>query len=322
MQKLKPQFTRWLYIDEKIRSGCFPNCSSMAEEYEVDRRTIHRDIDYLKHQLGAPIEYDASKKGYYYTENDFRLPAISIKESELFALYIAEKVLQQYENTPLHETMARIFGKIARCLPDEITLDPNILSGRFSSYPEPAPHIAPEIWTKVFESLRYGRVLHMEYSTPGSTGCVGRRVRPYHVVSYRGEWYLIGHCDHAKAERIFAFSRISSAGLGYETYTIPDEFDFQVYMKNSFGIFHSDESYQVRIEFSPSQAPYVQEREWHETQKLEGRDDGSLVLSFTTNNLYTVKRWVLSYGPGAKVLGPQELVYMVRQDLKEALGRY
>ena len=68
MAKYKPQHSRLLFIDRKIREGRHPNCSSMAEEWEVSRKTIQRDLDYMRYQLDAPLEYSAKHRGYFYTE--------------------------------------------------------------------------------------------------------------------------------------------------------------------------------------------------------------------------------------------------------------
>ena len=94
MAKYKPQHSRLLFIDRKLNEGRYPNCRTLAEEWEVSRKTIQRDLDYMRYQLDAPIEYSSNKRGYYYTEQNFKLPAISIKESDLFAIYLAEKVLE------------------------------------------------------------------------------------------------------------------------------------------------------------------------------------------------------------------------------------
>ncbi len=94
MAKFKPQYRRLIFIDQKIRQGMqvgrLPNCSSLAEEWEVSRKTIQRDLEYLRDELNAPLEYDAIQHGYYYTEENFRLPAIRIRQSDLFAICIAE----------------------------------------------------------------------------------------------------------------------------------------------------------------------------------------------------------------------------------------
>ncbi|MBM4388577.1 MAG: WYL domain-containing protein, partial [Deltaproteobacteria bacterium] len=75
-----------------------------------------------------------------------------------------------------------------------------------------------------------------------------------------------------------------------------------------------------RIRFTPDQAPYIREREWHHTQRIEDEEDGGLVLSFKTNNLYETKRWVLSWGADAEVMEPEELKGAVRREVG-AMGK-
>jgi hypothetical protein len=41
-------------IHEEIRRGGWPNASTLARLLEVNARTIHRDLDCLRDQLGAP----------------------------------------------------------------------------------------------------------------------------------------------------------------------------------------------------------------------------------------------------------------------------
>ncbi len=73
MSKYKPQHNRLLFIDRKIGEGRYPICASLAEEWEVSRKTIQRDLDYnMRCQLEAPLEYAARQRGYYYTEEKFQ----------------------------------------------------------------------------------------------------------------------------------------------------------------------------------------------------------------------------------------------------------
>jgi len=82
------------------------------------------------------------------------------------------------------------------------------------------------------------------------------------------------------------------------------------------------EEYRVRILFNRAAAPYAKERQWHPTQQIKDRADGSAILSFTTNHLFEVKRWVLSWGSDAVVLDPPELVEQVKKELAESLAGY
>jgi predicted DNA-binding transcriptional regulator YafY len=82
----KVRINRILMIDEAIRSGRFPNAQTLADMAEVHRRTILRDIDYLRDMYRAPIEYDARERGFFYTETNFFIKSVILSEGELFSL--------------------------------------------------------------------------------------------------------------------------------------------------------------------------------------------------------------------------------------------
>ena len=45
----------------------------LSERFGISHRQAQRDCDYLRRKIGAPIAFDRSRQGYYYTE-DFSLP--------------------------------------------------------------------------------------------------------------------------------------------------------------------------------------------------------------------------------------------------------
>lgn len=47
---------RLIQIDKWIRSGGFPSVEKMMAEYVVSRRTILRDIEFLRDRYDAPVE--------------------------------------------------------------------------------------------------------------------------------------------------------------------------------------------------------------------------------------------------------------------------
>jgi len=54
----------WIYkIDAEIASRKYPNLVDLARLCEISVSTISRDIEFLRDQLYAPIEYDALKHG-------------------------------------------------------------------------------------------------------------------------------------------------------------------------------------------------------------------------------------------------------------------
>lgn len=322
----KGQLQRLLAIDRMIRegmkSGRLANCATMAAAYEVSAKTIMRDLDYLKNQGGAPLEYVRDRHGFSYTEENYRLPAMQISESDLFAISLAHKTLRQYENTPLYQKLARVFKKIEESLPERVSVDPSWVDERMSVLPESRSAITPAVWENVAEGLRRSLRLEIHYLKPGAETAELRRVDPYHTVSFQGEWYLIGHCHRRREIRTFALSRIRGTRTTGKTFTIPADFSFAQFSGHQFGIFQGDRDYLVQLLFSPQHRPYVEEREWYREQRLERREDGTLLLTFTTTHLFEVQRWVLSWGGGVKALAPPELVANLCKELRKALQAY
>jgi predicted DNA-binding transcriptional regulator YafY len=306
MKKYKPQHARLLYIDREIGRGGYPNYSQLAQGYEVSVKTIQRDIDYMRYQLDAPLEYSARHRGYFYTEPNYKLPAISVKESDLFAIYLAEKLLAQYEGTPLYDSLRSVFRKIEESLPEKATVDLGKDHARFTVFPPSNTMILPGIWEKVAEAIRLSRRLRVVYRTPGSLPAP-RELDPYHGVRYEGDWYVVGHCHLRNAIRTFSLARMEKVEMLGDDFRIPATFDFTRLTGSHFGVHWSDSEYQVSIRFRREVAGYIRERRWHPTQRTDEQSDGSLVLTLTVNHLLELKRWVLSWGEMARVQAPPEL---------------
>ncbi len=321
MAKMKPQFRRLVFIDKEIRKGArlnkLPNARTLAETYEVSQRTIQRDIEFLTFELNAPIKYDEQRYGYYYTEPDFRLPALNISQGDFFAVTIGEKVLQQYRGTPLYDRLKIVFEKLQESIPDNVTIDPSWLDERFTFFPDASPTLNPDIWELCLKGLQDSTTVTFDYLIPGYAKPHRRTVDPYHFVSYRAQWYLIGYCHYVKEIRSFAVSRMSKAKASADTFTIPSDFDFETHAGTHFGIIFGTEEHEIRVLFDAETAPYVKEREWHWTQVVEEHDDGSMELTLRANHLLEISRWILSWGGGATVLDPPELKTMVADEVRK-----
>ncbi len=326
MTKFKPQYRRLLFIDQRLRESSenetLPNCNSLAKEWETSAKTIQRDIEFLKWEMDAPIEYDGVRHGYYYSRPDFLLPALRILEADLFAICLAEKVLRQYENTPLYTRLAGVFDKLERYLPDKVSVSPALLNERFTFFPEAAPHVDPAIWEQAFQALCLGHTLDITYRLPGHKDPYDNKVDPYHVVGYRGEWYVVGRCHYKNALRMFSISRIQKAKVSKDAFQIPNDFNFEEQWRNHFGIMAGEAEVEVQVRFRADQAPYVHEREWHPAQSFQELADGSLIMTFRTRHLFEVTRWILSWGSAATVLQPPQLAESVRNELAAALWNY
>ena len=319
----KVQRYRLLQIDEEIRSGKFPNATTLSKKIEVSSRTIQRDIEYMRDMYNAPIEFDAYKNGYYYTEENFYIKSVPLSEGELFSVALFDQLLEQYRNTPLENDLRSVFKKIEMSLPNKITLDSSFLQNQTTFIPDQMGTINPENFSKIFSALKNRHVLDFEYRPLQKTTWMTRRINPLHAVCQKGNWYVMGFCHDKKDIRVFNFSRMQNVTDSKEKFDIPEDFDPDKYFDKEIGIWLSaTKKYTVQLLISAEIGTFALERSWNKNQKVEQREDGSVWVSFETTQLPEVKRWVLGQGKTVKVLGPDELIEQVKEEVAAVLGMY
>ena len=108
-----------------------------------------------------------------------------------------------------------------------------------------------------------------------------------------------------------------------EEFDIPEDFNPDKYFDKEIGIWLSaTKKYTVELLISAEIGTFALERSWNSNQKIEQREDGSVWVSFETTQLPEVKRWVLGQGKTVKVLGPDELIEQVKEEVAAVLGMY
>lgn len=239
------------------------------------------------------------------------------------ALFLAERLMDQYRGSPFAKDLTTAFQKLAAALPDEVTIDLGHLSEAYSFRCKATGVGAAHRFRKLTRAVRQGRRLELVYWTASRDETSRRVVDPYHLVSVEGDWFLVGYCHLREEVRMFAPSRIRSLRETGERFERPADFRIGDYLDPSFRVFHGDgPGRRVRLRFTPEMARYVREKEWHPSQRLQERRDRSLILTLTLTHLLEVKRWVLSYGAACEVLEPADLRAEVQVELRETLKRY
>ena len=116
----RPQYYRTRRMVQMVREGTrndyLPNSSDFMAEFDVSRRTVARDLDFLRAEERAPLEYDDTRHGFRLTDEPYRLPPVRITRREAFSFGLARKLLAPYEATPLHLDMRSVLDKIAESL--------------------------------------------------------------------------------------------------------------------------------------------------------------------------------------------------------------
>jgi predicted DNA-binding transcriptional regulator YafY len=314
---------QWQLIQRLARSRAGVGLDELADDLGCVRRTVYRDLDALQY-AGFPVVSERRDGRVFYRFLDrFGLGDVPFTPDEVLALVFGEDLLRPLEGTVFHDSIRSAIQKIRAALGPEVAGFVTRLGEAFRVVP--GPHKRYASYRDVIQVLNeavLGRLsVQMSYRT-GRTGQVGaRRLDPYRVWYRSGGLYVIGH-DHRSGEvRTFAVDRIRSATLTEDAFSIPESFDFDAYTASSFGVV-AEPATRVRIRFERRFALYVEERQWHPSQKVERLPGGALELTLEVGGLDELQSWVLSFGSGAEVLEPEGLRAQVVRELAAALKRY
>jgi len=320
----RPQYYRLRRILEMIRkgtrTGSLPNCGDFTRELEVSRRTIMRDLDFLRDDENAPIAYDDSRKGFKLTDPTFTLLPVQLSRREVFSFSIARRLLERFEGTPLEMDMRSVLAKIADSLEGTVSLNLESLTDQFTVLSDDHARVDPEVWQRAGQAINQRQRLRLQYQR--FDGVTGEYVlEPCHLVAYHGNWYLLALNTAAGHMETFALSRCRFlAGTG-QHFSWPAAFDARAFFKDAFGISQAEKPWKVRLLFAKEVATYIRERVWHRSQQLRERPDGSLEVRLETSGRKELTRWILSWMPHVQVLAPRQLRDRVAERMRQGLAR-
>src|SRR5207253_9581573 len=63
--KDRPLWRRLQTVQHEIKEHRFPNASTLAKSLSVSTKTVQRDLDYMRDELEAPIEFSRDENGYF-----------------------------------------------------------------------------------------------------------------------------------------------------------------------------------------------------------------------------------------------------------------
>jgi len=318
----KSLLKRLTYIDREIGEKRFPNKILLSKRLGVSTKTIQRDIEFMRFEYDAPVEFNKQRSGYYYGDEKYRLNPLKIDASDLLAVAVTDKVLQQYRQTPYAKYFRQFYGKLQNLFDDKISIDVKDLDSILSFKMGPVRTVDEKIMETVTKALNERRIISVRYYTGYSGVESDREIDVYHIRNYQGDWYIIGFCRRKKQIKIFAVSRIRKAKLTNRYFDVPEDFDVKEFFKGSFGIFESKKTYDIKLKIMNESVRYIQEKEWHKSQKIRKLKDGTIVLEFKLNSLSEIFVWVLALGADCEVMEPRELREMVVEECRKSILNY
>ncbi len=335
---------RILRIHERINRGRYPNCSQIAGELETSRKTIQRDINFMRDELDLPIDYDETRHGYYYTRSVSDFPFLQTTAEDLVALIVARNALRHLGDTPLVASLRSSFQRLQQGMNDRVSIPWSDIDQAFSVRDSGVTKRDVVAFEKISRSILEQVELHFDYTKLDAKQAQRRHLHAYHLSEIDGGWYVIGHDVDREARRTFAVQRMKGLSISRKKFVRPEDFCMEDHFAGSFGAWTvSDEGgstdkkkikgavladakmmHRVRIRLSGFAARFVPERRWHPSQQITLLDKAgdTIELQLELSALEDIRRWVLSFGCQAEVLAPKELRQQVQEELAKAIGYY
>ncbi len=313
-----------LRLHQLIAEDAFPNCRTLAKELEVSSKTIQRDIDFMRDQMGMPIEYHQTEFGFFYTKPVTHFPTMEISEGEVVALFIAQKALAQHRGTVFEKPLRAACQKLADSLRGEITVEWTDLDAAVSFRSTGVSGAELGIFDAVSRAVLQSVEATFHYHKLNSNQLEIRRARPYHLGCIENQWYCFAHDLDRDQLRTFALPRMSEVKLTRTKFQRPADFSIQKHLVGSFGVFRESgdgKTQTVRIHFDAWAARLVNERVWHESQTIQALPDKGIELKMELSGMEEIERWVLGWGEHATVISPKRLRDRIQEIAKTIASR-
>lgn len=162
----KNHIERILHIDRLLREDTYPSRKEIAKTFEVSVKTVERDLEYMRDRLGAPLEYDRERRGYYYEEPGFYLPALFMSEGDALALFLSHHMASAWRGTPLAETAEKAWEQLSRLLPQEVSISPAVFT-EYVVLIDRSVSYAAEHWLSLLKSAQAKHKVEVQYQNMG-----------------------------------------------------------------------------------------------------------------------------------------------------------
>jgi predicted DNA-binding transcriptional regulator YafY len=293
---------------------------ALAEELEVSRRTILRDVDALS-SAGIPIYSEGGHGGGITLDEQYRVSLTGLKAAEVRALFVAQDS-QLLRDLGLGAEATQAFLKLSAALPSLHTQSANHIRQRI--------HIDAAWWwwqgtqgaaflEELLKAVIEEHSIQVTYQRHDGQ-VVERKLEPYGLVAKGGIWYLVA--AHDGTFRTYRVSRLQTMVLLDDKFVREPNFEVATYWRDhSTRFLRSVPSYRFTLRVHRGQMDFVR---WYTpgTHTIMGLPDREWVtVQFHVSTFESALMVVFGLGTGAEVVEPEELKTEMLKRVRELLER-
>ncbi|WP_298983008.1 WYL domain-containing protein [uncultured Roseibium sp.] len=313
-----------------LTGGKLVPATALAERFQVSLRTIYRDIDRLI-ALGVPVDAERGAEGGYRLASGYLQPPVALTRNETAALLAAMALVRSSRTVPLAAELGSAEKKLLASLPKSVhgllkdadrivgiePIPPDIFHSGTKAEPT-------EDWQTALDGFMAGildsKRVRFEHVNPSRRTVKSHDVEPFGVMFDRDLWYLAGRCVDTDLLKVYRADRVRSlevSGLFFR----PDK-DFSIksltggaWLSQAMRRWEKEEDI-AEILITPHQARKLSADWYYRHAIFTPAEDGRVLISIPSTERARILPLVRWLGPGAELLGPENL----RQELAEELG--
>jgi predicted DNA-binding transcriptional regulator YafY len=299
-------------------------CTDLKHEFEVDRATINRDIEFIRDELKVDLEWDQQEATYNLSNGQEYIPAMELNDKDYLLLEFIQQSLAPYSSTELGVAMMETFERMFGIFTGKQNWNAWSQSVVFRLGQKPTAATREIRAFNIFHrAISKSRTVAFQYKSLTSSHPKEKLVEPHLMAMNEGRWYLYATDTKTRRLTSYAFPRISEVREMKEQFvTQPDPHPRDLF-RHSFGcVVANDPPFNVVIEFESEVVERVKESIWQDGQKIEDLPDGRIRLTLRLNSELEILPWVLCWGPSATVVAPSTLANAVKEKAEKMASKY
>ena len=276
----------------------------LAKKFEVNRRTIGRDIEALC-QAGIPVVTHQGTGGGISIMEGFKLDKSILTTGELSGIIAALKGIGSVSEQTRIE---RVLDKLGANSDAVVSVNEPIVIDLASYY---KGALTPKI-ELIKQAILDNYVISFDYYY--EKGECRRSIEPYVIIFQWTSWYVFGYCLERMDWRMFKLNRLWNLSIEdtlFSTREIPSEKrDFARHIpedKKLIAIFDNSVKYILIDYYGPDC--------YKETES-------GLLFEIGYTNQSFIINWLLGFGDKVKVLEPENIANEIQQNAKNILNLY
>ncbi len=312
-----------------LRQNDYLTLNELSRRLGVSGRHLQRLVGQLRARgVGVHERRRNRFKELFLSHGDRELEGgieLSCSDNEALALLLAAKIAQAtLDPTPVGKDLANVNEQLVEAIGDRPRLfEPEFVSDYWSFESTEHSTVRPEVFSAIMQAVANSATVCIDYYT-ASTGktSASRKIDPYLIALRGSSWLVTAYCHERQRILDFSMAGISKVAFTESYFSRRQDFDPEIHFRDRFRALDGDDVYVVVLEVEASKAEYFKRKEYHFTQQIEKRADGSITVSYEVMGLDEIAAFIRSWGPGVRVLEPTELARRIRDEAASVAALY